>query len=103
MVPKTLLYESQLVYYNIYVFIVVVFLFVFFNILTIYTHWLFVYENIWNGRRTTARFIYFWTLFTLYKFLGEFCISYNIAPIYTWLLSETKEKQQRNENIIKVI
>ena len=29
-------------------------------------------EYIWNGRRTSARFIYFWTLFTLYKFVGEF-------------------------------
>ena len=29
-------------------------------------------EYIWNGRRTTARFIYLGTLFTLYKFAGEF-------------------------------
>ena len=29
-------------------------------------------EYIWNGRWTTARIIYFWTLFTLYKCVGEF-------------------------------
>ena len=40
-------------------------------------------EYIWNGRRTTARPIYFWTLFALYKLVGEFFLTYNIAAIST--------------------
>ena len=29
-------------------------------------------EHIWNGRGTSARLIYIWTIFALYKFVGEF-------------------------------
>ena len=50
MVPKTLLYESQLVYYNIFVFIVVAFCSCCSTFLTIYTHGLFFsdyVEYIW--------------------------------------------------------